>query len=243
MASLVKESLRLKQAKAEAGAMSAGAYDNTIDCLNHFLNWIGPEAPVTVIDARRWESYWFYVNDKIKQKVWSCAYAPKVFRTARAFVEWLSKRGLIPLPMNLHDRDLRFGSATKAVPTMTVDEVRMLVEKATGQLPLHLLLMANCGMTQIDIADLRQHEVNWREGRINRKRSKTGDLDTVPVVNYKLWPLTWELLQTHRAAGSDRALLTALGWPVGIFGVSRWQAQVHRQYRHQLWSSEREAQL
>ena len=115
--------------------------------------------------------------------------------------------------MNLREREYRFGSQVKAIRTMTVDEVRMLVKEATGQLRLHLLLMANCGMTQKDIADLLQTEVDWREGRIIRKRSKTGDRYTVPMVDYKLWPLTWELLQVHRATEGERALLTLSGHP------------------------------
>ena len=52
--------------------------------------------------------------------------------------------------------------------------------------------MINCGMTQVDIADLQPKEVDWDRGRIRRKRSKTDDHEQVPTVDYALWPRTWQ---------------------------------------------------
>jgi integrase len=76
-----------------------------------------------------------------------------------------------------------------------VQEVRRLIDQASGQLKLHLLLVINCGMTQIDTSDLRLEQVDWGTERIIRKRSKTDDHPNVPTVNHKLWPLTFELLR------------------------------------------------
>jgi hypothetical protein len=72
--------------------------------------------------------------------------------------------------------------------------------------------MANCGMTQEDVSELRDSEVDWQSGRVIRKRSKTATWDNVPTVNYKLWPLTFELLQKYRS-GQERVLLNAQGQP------------------------------
>src|SRR5262249_40534190 len=55
-------------------------------------------------------------------------------------------------------------------------------------------------------------EVDWAAGRITRKRSKTGEWDNVPVVCYKLWPLTFDLLRQYRS-GTERVLLTESGRP------------------------------
>jgi integrase len=72
--------------------------------------------------------------------------------------------------------------------------------------------MLNCGMTQKDISDLHVGEVDWAEGRIIRKRSKTADFDSVPEVNYLLWPETLRLLGQERAADSqDCVLLNSAG--------------------------------
>jgi len=200
-----------EEARVKAGLVSARGHDNKVDCLNHFQDWLGKPLSVTLIDAARWERYWLHLLGKVTNGVWSREYAGKVLRVARSFVQWLGSRGLNPVPANLQDRRYRFGNSAKPVPTMTFEEVRRLVENATGQLRLHLLLMANCGMTQKDIADLRQDEVEWTEGRITRKRSKTGDQGNVPMVSYKLWPQTWQLLQEYRAAKGEFALLTLSG--------------------------------
>lgn len=75
--------------------------------------------------------------------------------------------------------------------------------------------MLNCSYTQKDISDLRVSEVDWNEGRIVRKRSKTADCENVPTVNYLLWPETFRLLQQERAVDSeDRVLRNNKGNPI-----------------------------
>jgi len=99
-----------------------------------------------------------------------------------------------------------------AVPTLDTQTVRKLVDAAPGQLKLHLLLMANCGMTQQDISDLRPSEVDWERGRIVRKRSKTRDQSAkVPTVHYPLWPPTRDLLRQYGRRDGDHVLLTEGG--------------------------------
>ena len=72
--------------------------------------------------------------------------------------------------------------------------------------------MANIGATQEDISELRDSEVDWKAGRIIRKRTKTAAHENVPTVNYPLWPTTFELLKKFRS-GSERVLLTEQGEP------------------------------
>src|SRR5262249_15713265 len=55
-------------------------------------------------------------------------------------------------------------------------------------------------------------EVDWKKGCVIRKRSKTGDRDNTPTVNYKLWPKTFEFLKQFRSGG-ERVLLTRAGKP------------------------------
>jgi integrase len=92
-----------------------------------------------------------------------------------------------------------------------LDEVRRLIVAAPGQLKLHLLLMINTGMTQVDISDLRPGEIVWDQGRIIRKRSKTADHEHVPIVEYPLWPSTWDLFRRFGRRDGERALLTESG--------------------------------
>jgi hypothetical protein len=61
-------------------------------------------------------------------------------------------------------------------------------------------------MGQRDISDLRVNEVDWKNGYIERNRSKTG-----VRAKYKLWGVTLKLLKEHRHEGSeddDRVFLT-----------------------------------
>jgi hypothetical protein len=70
-------------------------------------------------------------------------------------------------------------------------------------------------MTQKDISDVLVSEVDWKEGRIIRKRSKTSDEENVPTVNYRLWPETFRLLQQERDTTSkDRVLVNSNGSPL-----------------------------
>jgi integrase len=144
------------------------------------------------------------------REAWSVDYAKKVFGVARSFVRFLWEGRLIELPRNIDSKLFQFGSGLKVVRTWTVEQFARVFSKATGQMRLHLLLMANCGMLQTDISDLLDREVDWGAGRLIRKRSKTGHGDEVPLVNYKLWPLTFELLKQYRSGG-EVVLLTEGG--------------------------------
>ena len=107
------------------------------------------------------------------------------------FHRWLWRQKAIPtLPRTLDRkcRDLCISKLVASIVVFTKEEVTSLLADASDRTKLYILLMLNCGMTQKDIADLQVSEVDWREGRIIRKRSKTGDRENVPTVNYKLWP-------------------------------------------------------
>jgi integrase len=150
-------------------------------------------------------------SDRVEaREAWSVDYAKKVFGVARSFVRFLWEGRLIELPRNVDSKLFQFGSGLKVVRTWTVEEFKQVFSKATGQMRLHLLLMANCGMLQTDISDLLDTEVDWEQGRLIRRRSKTRDVGDVPVVNYKLWPLTFELLKEYRSGG-EAVLLTEGG--------------------------------
>jgi integrase len=206
---LVNRYLEHERSRLDADQISMSEYGLVHLCLDAFREWIGPESAIEVIDAERWENYYLHLMRWDK----SVEYKKKRFRHARNFIDWAVSLGLIPTPPNLHRKQHRFGGTAKIAPIMTIDEVKRLIKESPGQLKLHLLLMANCGMTQIDISDLRQEDVDWRDGRIIRKRSKTAHEKNVPTVNYKLWPITWELLQHYRQPEGERVLLTESGKP------------------------------
>ena len=201
--------LDLERDRVLSNALSPAEFDLVRYCLLNFREWVGKETTVDKIDPDRWESYWGY----LLRWSGSVEYKKKRFRHARNFIAWLASKGVMPMPLNLLSRKYKFTGSANAPTAMSIEEVRRLIENATGQLRLHLLLMANCGMTQIDISDLRPDEIEWTDGRIIRKRSKTRDKANVPTVNFGLWPETWELLRVFGRTEGDRALLTKSGGP------------------------------
>jgi integrase len=212
----VERWLASQEAKVRAGLMAPGSLRNNADCVAHFRAFVGDESPVQAIDEDRLEAYFSHLIGRIGSI--SRDYALKCFGVSKAFIRYCVEKGLIPYPKNFESRSFRFNVTAKPVPTLTVEEFHLLLKHATGQMPLHLLLMANCGMTQLDIAELRDAEVDWSRGRITRKRSKTERHEQVPTVNYKLWPRTFELLGRFRS-GADIVLLTEAG--------GRWVYEEH----------------
>ena len=191
---------------------------NNHTCLAHFTSYASASAPVESIDASRVQGFYSFCLSKIatrrsdKKEGWSVAYSRDVFSVAKSFIRWLWEQEAIGLPKNIGSKSFKFGTGSKALTTWTPDEFKLVVTEAPGKLKLGLLLMANCGMTQGDISDLLDTEVDWTIGRIIRQRSKTAGFDNVPTVNYKLWPLTFTLLKKYRS-GTERVLLTESGKP------------------------------
>lgn len=208
--------LKAQQTRVDAGQMTAARCANNRTCLEQLKTFLGPQADVEGIDATKVEGFYQHclakiaVGRKQAEGGWSVSYARDVFSVAKGFVRWLVERGTIDPPRNLASKSFKFGSPAKAVQTWTPDEFRAAVEAAPGKLKLALLLMANTGATQTDVSDLKDTEVDWRAGRIIRKRSKTAACENVPVVNYRLWPQTFELLKKYRSGG-ERVLLTEQG--------------------------------
>ena len=203
----VEKFLALDKARVQANVISVGEYEIVSRALHDFQNWIGGAASVDSIDADKVEDYWSHlVGAKL-----SIETKKKKLRHMKNFIGWLAEKGKILRPLNLDSRKHRFGSGLKAIKTVDTKEVKRLIEIASGQLKLHILLMINCGYTQIDISDLKSSEVDWQRGRIKRKRSKTDHEEDVPIVDYPLWPETFALLQQYGHCEGDHALLTESG--------------------------------
>ena len=66
-------------------------------------------------------------------------------------------------------------------------------------------------MTQRDISDLTQDQVNWEQGIITRKRSKTANHENVPTVSYPLWSSTLSLLRQFHNKEAPTVLTTENG--------------------------------
>lgn len=193
--------LETLRSRVAAKRLSADRYDNVRDAVGRFRDFLGSTCPVAAINEHEFERYFYHLLGRVTERQtdpkagMSEDTAYSYFKTAKQFIKHLYAKRLIELPRNLNDPSLRFRVEAKEVKSFTIDEVRTLVRKATGQLKLHILLSLNCGYVASDIAELRADEVDWNQGIIARKRTKTRDRANVPVVRYKLWPQTFDLLR------------------------------------------------
>jgi integrase len=200
--------LEVERDRVKAGLLSASEHDIIRRCVEHFRDFLGAETTLDKVTADRWEGYWRAVIAGPE----SPSYKKRRLQVAKNFLRWAAGRADFVLPGNLDDPRHRVRSGPpKPVPTWTVDEVRTVVAAATGQLKLHLLLMINCGMYQVDVADLRQAEVDWEKGTVTRVRSKTRHEASAVTVTHALWPVTFALLRQYRSGHPEWALLTGKG--------------------------------
>jgi hypothetical protein len=200
--------VELQRARAGAGEIVPAEAENRRHAIAYFESWIGKDLTIDAINEARWTGYYSHLLGLLGEGKRSRSYCEKLLRYARQFIDFLDMEGLLTVPKNLNR--LRIKQRRRAVKIMPVEDVRRLISTATGQLRLHLLLMANCGFTQKDISDLHPSEL--QAGYLVRKRSKTRDEDNdVPEVRYKLWPETAALLERHRSGDPEHLLVTKSG--------------------------------
>jgi integrase len=199
--------------RVEAGQFGVGEYQGQTYYSKHFVAHFGEETRIDAINEELWAGFHRFLIGEMNRGRWTAVYAKKLHRSARTFIEHLASLKRIAAPENLHDKRLRFTIPTREVEVFSLDEIRMLMDGARDQVRLLILLALNCGMTQVDISDLRHDELDWDSGRLRRKRSKTSHHKQVPEVEYQLWPETFELLKRLRSSDPDRVLVTKSGRP------------------------------
>ena len=150
------------------------------------------------------------------------------------------------LPRNIDSREFVFLDAhrwtgvakkTRSDRLWTPEEFHRTLEIVPEDFQLYLLLMLNCGFTNIDVGTLLKSEVRLDEGRIIRQRTKTRRHEHPPVVNYRLWPRTAQLLRERLSSHPTLALTNRRGTPLCVSklieknGVTRetvWSSLVRR---------------
>ncbi|MBL9090776.1 MAG: site-specific integrase [Planctomycetaceae bacterium] len=213
--SLIEAYLNGKRAQVAVGKLSAGRCDVLRVHLHHFREWLGRRVSVRSITGKVVADYHAELISGIVDKRWSADYAKDHFSAMKSFVRWLWRTDAIEsLPRNLDSKDLTIGKKLATPAVFTIEEVTSLRAAATDRTKLYILLMANCGMTQQDISDLLQSEVDWEAGSITRKRSKTADHKGVPIVTYVLWKETFRLLRQERAKTGPLALANEQNGPL-----------------------------
>lgn len=209
--------------RAERGEISRGRYDVLRCGLADFERAIGGETALAEVNAATLVGYHRRIMAEVAGKSISDRTAGDRMQSVKQFLRWAFELGTLEtLPRNLlaNSKTLSIKKRPRAVEVLPLDHIGKLLAAANERTKLYLLLMLNCGMYPVDIAELRQSEVNWKAGRIIRKRTKTKDHKDVPTVNYKLWPETFSLLKACRSKDSERALTNEKGGPLRIEKIS-----------------------
>ncbi len=210
----IRRFLERKQGQVERGERSHGRYDALRVALESFCTFAGGYKPVESINGQLLSRWRDHLESRAGRGEVSFRYAKDNLQAVKQLVRWCWEQELIGLPRILESRDFVIAVPETKIEVFTAEEVGQLLQAAGEPLRLYLLLMLNCGMQQSDIAGLRKDEVDWKTGRVVRKRSKTKNHKGVPVVDYRLWPETFELLQAHRSEHAELALTNRNGEPL-----------------------------
>ena len=199
---LAKRFLGAKRQQSQAGDVSVSRAVILARHIDAFVEWLGAARAPAAIDGVRMLAYRDYLLSEVAAGTWARKTASTRLDSAKQFVRWLWISEAIeqlPRVMGTGSQELTVAAPADEVQPCGLAEIATLVTKASQRTRLYILLTLNTGMTQKDIADLQHCEVDFEEGRIRRKRSKTRKQSSVPVVDYKLWPETLALLKAEAA--------------------------------------------
>jgi integrase len=177
--------------------LSPKRFASSSSALSTFQKWYqGNPCP---FDEFMIESYFCFLAGKISSGEWSSTYGNDLFGHFRLFVLWCSEMGLVEQPRNINSRRYKFRVIQKEIRIIPSETLSSLLNSAKDEVLAYVLLALNCGFTSKDILDLQDSEVDWTEGEIRRRRSKTKHIGNAPLVTYKLWDKTFSLLKTFRS--------------------------------------------
>jgi integrase len=222
----VQRFLIFKELQVTSGVITARTWGTLNERLKFFVDWIKPGTHVATIDGTTLTGFYEWV---LMQPSWQHQRAKGIFNTARQWVRWAWRQDnveLETLPKNIDSREefvflahidkTGVSKKTRTELLWTPDEFHHTLALVPEDFQLFLLLMLNCGFTNTDVASLLKSEVQLDEGRIVRQRTKTRRHAHPPVVNYKLWPKTLELLRKHWSKHPTVALTNRKGNPLAV---------------------------
>ena len=205
----VESQVKRKKEEADAGKLAFKTATRYGEKLEHFKRWIGGNTSLAEISARVLLDYHSLLLDEVKRKKRTAGGARTQFQAVRHLLNTACLLGAIdhlPKILTVPNKHLSFGEVDDTADLKRernwandLGTFKKILAASEGRLRLCLLLMMNCGYQQTDIAELGQSEVDWKAGRIKRKRSKGRKQKNVPEVDYLLWRETFDLLKEHKA--------------------------------------------
>lgn len=219
----VFRSLMLSKARTEQ--ISFGRYGKIDSSLQVFVDWYGEKKSLRHLSESTVSGYYAYLLKRIADGDNSNTMSDH-FAVAKQFIAHCCEdNSEINLPRNLYSKKYKIQRIAREPDPFTKSEITLLMEHATEQTKLYLLLMLNCGFYQGDIADLTPSEVDWKHGRIVRARSKKEKAkkqngSKVIKVNWLLWSSTFELLKKIGNRTGERVLTNINGAAPVVGGIN-----------------------
>ncbi len=203
----VDEWLRGKKSQVVMGHIKQATLSSTTNNITVFRKWAKDKSPLSAITEKLLFDFFDYLAGEISSGTMAKGYAHQILLYAKSFIKRQWELHRIELPRNISSRDLSIRVPTAEIEVLSLDEIRAFYNRGSSLLKTCILLSLNCGFNQIDIATLKHSEVDWMTGTITKKRVKTGGVDSVPTVTWKLWPMTFEQLKRHRSKHPELVLL------------------------------------
>jgi len=214
----IDEFLGEKLLQARSGQRSCGRYVNLESRLIYFRNWHGAERSIDEISSGTLRDFYQHLMCQLSDEdatLKSTHSARDFFQIAKQFIRWLAENEHIAaMPSNIDSRQLVIETDEPDPKYMSPDQFRRLLDVSTDRSKLYWLLMANCGMTQVDISEMKPSAIDWEKGILTYKRRKIKRKKTRKARTYKLWPETLELLRKLAKRSGSRALTTRTGTPL-----------------------------
>jgi len=190
----------LTQRKAENGKpeLSTGRFAEIKAHMDKFVAFVGADSDIDKVNRSTvLTSYREHLDKELAKDSIAQATAKNRMGAVKQFLRWCQEEQIVEgLPPNISSRSLYVTVEHREPEKVDLGLFKKVLGKSPDRTKLWLLLAANCGFRQSDIADLRLREVDLATGRVSHARVKTAKKKP-PTVNYLLWPETLRLLREH----------------------------------------------
>ena len=209
--------LESKLAQVKGSVRKPKTYGDLVNRFKAFKQFVG----TSTLDALDENLVRRYYNHLISLEGVSGVRKKNLFNAFRMLTRWLYSEGYLEkMPRNLNAQwefveHLKDGHRQALANKLyTKEEVKTILATLGPRGQACVLLAANCGFTEADIAVLRKSEVDLVEGRLVYSRTKTMRVRNAPVINYKLWNITVEALRAVESQSADLWFTTRDGRPL-----------------------------
>lgn len=203
------------RARAERGELSVGRYERVGNYITTFLASVGDDTDSNAINEMTLQAFRKDITGRIgngKNDEISGYSARYTLQTAASFVDWLWRSKLLmERPRNIESFK-KVKVAKSPVKFFTVEQIKSIWGACEDDKQrLYVALAINTAMNQADIAKLTPS--NLEPPFLITRREKTG-----VVACWKLWPMTWKLIESCKRRGvkkpTDLLFLTRDGRPL-----------------------------